>query len=129
LERACSREAFGAKLGELGMVQEKLARSELDLETSRLLIQRCAWVLDGGKPGRHESSLAKAHVAEATWRIVDRSIQICGALGVSDDGPLARMMNELRPFRIYDGPTETHHWAIARRALRERAAELDRSPI
>jgi acyl-CoA dehydrogenase len=57
-------------------------------------------------------------VAEATWRVLDRAIQICGALGVSGDAPLARMMNELRPFRIYDGPTETHLWAIARRALR-----------
>jgi len=122
LERAASREAFGQRLGDLGMVQRKIAESELDLETSRMLIWRCAWALDRGEPARHESSLAKAHVGEATWRIVDRSIQICGALGVSGDGPLARAMNELRPFRIYDGPTETHLWAIARRALRRRGA-------
>jgi acyl-CoA dehydrogenase len=120
LERAASREAFGQRLGDLGMVQQKIAASELDLETSRMLIWRCAWALDRGEPARHESSLAKAHVGEATWRIVDRSVQICGALGVSGDGPLARAMNELRPFRIYDGPTETHLWAIARRALRRR---------
>jgi acyl-CoA dehydrogenase len=118
LARAGEREAFGAKLGELGMVQRSIAESELDIETSRLLIWRCAWELDRGRHARHESSLAKAHVGEATWRILDRSIQICGALGVSGDAPLARMMNELRPFRIYDGPTETHLWAIARRALR-----------
>jgi acyl-CoA dehydrogenase len=125
LDRALSREAFGQKLGELGMVQEKIAASELAIETSRLLIQRCAWALDRGEPARHESSLAKAHVAEATWQILDRSIQICGALGVSGDGPLARMMNELRPFRIYDGPTETHLWAIARRALRRRDSKRE----
>jgi acyl-CoA dehydrogenase len=63
-------------------------------------------------------------VGEATWRILDRAVQICGALGVSGDGPLARTMNELRPFRIYDGPTETHLWAIARRAVR-RATPAD----
>jgi acyl-CoA dehydrogenase len=108
LDRAASREAFGSNLAGLGMVQERLANSELDLETSRLLVQRCAWALDRGQPARHESSLAKAHVAEAVWRVVDRSVQICGALGVSGDGPLARMLGELRPFRIYDGPTETH---------------------
>ena len=125
LDRAAEREAFGKKLGELGMVQERLAASELDIETSRLLIQRCAWTLDRGENGRHESSLAKAYVGEATWRVLDRSIQICGALGVSGDGPLARSMNELRPFRIYDGPTETHLWAISRRALKRRAAERE----
>jgi acyl-CoA dehydrogenase len=48
-------------------------------------------------------------------------VQICGSLGVSHDLPLARITAEVRPFRIYDGPTETHKWAIARRALRERA--------
>jgi len=117
LAHARSREAFGSRLGDLGMVQQKIAESELDIEASRLMIWRCAWTLDQGGAGRHESSMAKAFVAEAAWRIVDRSAQICGALGVSGDGPLARTMNELRPFRIYDGPTETHLWAIARRAI------------
>lgn len=122
LDRAAEREAFGARLGELGMVQEKIARSVIDLETSRLLILRCAWALDQGRSGGRESSIAKAHVAEAVDRVVDRAVQICGALGVSGDAPLARYLAEVRPFRIYDGPTETHLWSIARRALRERAA-------
>jgi acyl-CoA dehydrogenase len=104
------------------MVQRMLAESALDLETSRALIWRCAWALDNGEPARHESSMAKAHVAEALVRVVDRSIQVCGALGISGDAPLARYMNELRPFRIYDGPTETHLWAISRRILKARAA-------
>jgi acyl-CoA dehydrogenase len=123
LDYANEREAFGQRLGELGMVQRMVAESVLDLETSRAMIWRCAWALDNGEPARHESSMAKAHVAEAVNRVVDRSIQICGALGISGDAPLARLMNELRPFRIYDGPTETHLWAIARRTLRARAAD------
>jgi acyl-CoA dehydrogenase len=122
LDRANEREAFGQKLGELGMVQRFIGESVIDIETSRAMIWRCAWALDNGEHARHESSLAKAHVAEAVNRVVDRSIQICGALGISGDVPLARLMNELRPFRIYDGPTETHLWAIARRTLRGRAA-------
>lgn len=122
LDRANEREAFGARLGELGMVQQKIAESVLDIETSRALIWRCAWVLDQGGHARHESSIAKAHVGEAVGRVVDRAVQICGALGISGDAPLARLTGELRPFRIYDGPTETHLWAIARRTLRERAA-------
>ena len=98
----------------------------IDIESSRALIQRCAWVLDQGGNGRHESSVAKAHVAEAVVRVVDRAVQICGALGVSGDAPLARLMNEVRPFRIYDGSTETHLWSIARRTLRARAADVSR---
>jgi acyl-CoA dehydrogenase len=123
LDRAAEREAFGERLAENGMIQRMIAESAIEIESSRALIWRCAWALDRGEPARHESSIAKAHVAEAVNRVVDRSIQICGALGISGDAPLARMMNELRPFRIYDGPTETHLWAIARRTLKARAAE------
>ena len=93
VERVAQREAFGQKLGELGMIQEKIARSEMDLQTSRLLIWQACWALDSGRPARAESSLTKAYVAEAVDRVVDRSIQMCGALGVSGDGPLARLMN------------------------------------
>src|SRR3954454_21349317 len=121
IDRAAKREAFGCRLADLGMIQRSLAESEIALETSRLLIWRCAWALDRGEPARHESSMAKAHVAEAVHRIVDRAVQICGSLGVSGDAPLARYLAETRPFRIYDGPTETHLWAIARRAVRRRA--------
>ncbi len=120
IDRAREREAFGAKLAELGMVQERIAQSVIDLDASRLLILRCAWALDRGEPARHESSVAKAFVGEAVGRVVDRALQICGSLGVSGDIPLSRIYNEVRPFRIYDGPTETHHWAISRRAVRER---------
>ena len=52
-------------------------------------------------------------------RVVDRSLQICGALGVSGDVLLSRYHREVRPFRIYDGPSETHRWAIAKRRLRQ----------
>jgi acyl-CoA dehydrogenase len=122
LDYVAGREAFGQPLGELGMVQEKLARSLIDIETSRLLIWRCAWALDRGDSAKHESSVAKAYCAEAVNRVVDNAVQVCGGTGVSGDGPLARLMNEVRPFRIYDGPTETHLWSIARRQLRARAA-------
>ena len=126
LDRAGEREAFGHTLADLGMVQAMVADSVIDLETSRLLIWRTAWALDQGEDGRHESSLAKIHVAEAVNRVVDRAVQICGSLGVSGDLPLERYLRELRPFRIYDGPSETHRWAIARRTFRER--ERARSP-
>jgi acyl-CoA dehydrogenase len=122
LDRARERHAFGHALADLGLVQRMIAESEIELESSRLLIWKGAWVLDQGGSGGQESSIAKAHVAEAVNRIVDRAVQICGALGVSGDAPLARYLAEVRPFRIYDGPTETHLWAIARRATRARQA-------
>jgi acyl-CoA dehydrogenase len=120
LDRANGREAFGSRLGELGMVQQMVADSVIDLHTSRVLIWHCAWALDQGAPGRQESSITKAHVGEAVHRVTDRAVQICGSLGVSGDVPLGRYLAEMRPFRIYDGPTDTHKWAIARRALRDR---------
>jgi acyl-CoA dehydrogenase len=116
---AAERRAFGAPLAELGMVEERIARSVIDLETSRMLIWRCAWAIDAGMPARRESAIAKAHVAEAVVSVVDRSIQICGAHGLTSDAPLRRLRDEVRPFRIYDGPTETHYRSIARRAVRE----------
>ncbi len=125
LDRAAEREAFGARLEELGMVQQMVADSVIDIETSRALNRWAAWVLDTGSPGRHETSIAKVYVAEAVHRVVDRAIQICGGDGVTDDLPLARYLGEVRPFRIYDGPSETHRMAIAQRASRVRAAERD----
>ncbi len=125
LDRARERRAFGQRLEELGMVQSLLADSVIDIESSRALIRWCAWVLDTGSPGRHETSVAKVHVSEAVGRVVDRAVQICGGDGVSYDGPLARYLAEVRPFRIYDGPSETHRMAIARRAARTRARELE----
>lgn len=125
LDYVAAREAFGAPLGELGMAQRMIAESVIDIESSRALIRHAAEVLDSGAHGRHESSLTKAHVAEAVNRVVDRAVQLCGGWGVSTEGRLGRYLAELRPFRIYDGPTETHLWAIARHALRRRAAERD----
>ena len=90
IDRAGEREAFGSKLAELGMVQERIAQSVIDIETSRALIWQCAWALDQGQPARHESSVAKAHVGEAVGRIVDRALQICGSSACPATSPLAR---------------------------------------
>lgn len=107
------------------MIQQMLADSEIEIEASRALILRAAWELDSGGRAAQSTSVAKAFVAEAVWRIVDRSLQICGSLGVSGDLMLGRYLREVRPFRIYDGPSETHRWAISRRAVKRRAQERD----
>ncbi|WP_033324793.1 acyl-CoA dehydrogenase family protein [Streptomyces yerevanensis] len=118
LDRAAARTAFGSPLAELGMVQQQLADSEIDIETSRAVLWRACWELDQGRPGAQYTSIAKTFVSEAVGRVVDRAVQICGALGISEDAPLASLYREVRPFRVYDGPSETHRWAIAKRAVR-----------
>ena len=120
LDRAAEREAFGAKLGDLGMIQQLLADNEIDLAASSALIDSAAAVLDGGGRGAEETSIAKTFVAEAVNRVVDRAVQVHGALGVSGDLPLALFLREVRPFRIYDGASEVHRMSIAKRALRRR---------
>ncbi|HEX5455485.1 MAG TPA: acyl-CoA dehydrogenase family protein [Stellaceae bacterium] len=112
------RTAFGKPLGEHEGVGFMLADNELDMHTSRLAIWHAAWVLDQGGRGRHESSMAKVICSEAICRVVDRSMQILGGLGVTDDTIVARLYREVRPFRIYDGPSEVHRWSIAQRILR-----------
>ncbi|MGC2413558.1 MAG: acyl-CoA dehydrogenase family protein [Stellaceae bacterium] len=113
------RTAFGKPLGEHEGVGFMLADNEMDLHTSRLVIWHTAWVLDKGERGRHESSMAKVICSEAIWRVVDRSMQVLGGLGITDDTIVARIFREVRPFRIYDGPSEVHRWSIAQRVLRQ----------
>jgi acyl-CoA dehydrogenase len=115
---ATRRTSGGRRLGEHQMVQAQLADSAIELHAARLIIWHAAWMLDVGDPAREESSIAKVFVAEAVGRVVDRAIQVCGALGISDDLPLGVLYRELRAFRIYDGPSEVHRAAIARRVLR-----------
>jgi acyl-CoA dehydrogenase len=112
------RTAFGKPLGEHEGVGFMLADNEMDIHISRLVIWQTAWVLDQGQRGTHESSMAKVICSEAIWRVVDRSMQVLGGLGITDDTIVARIFRDVRPFRIYDGPSEVHRWSIARRILR-----------
>jgi acyl-CoA dehydrogenase len=111
---AKQRQAFGQSLIEHEGVGFMLADNEMDLHTARLTIWHCAWVLDQGSKGRHESSVAKVLCSEAEWRVVDRSVQILGAVGVSGESIVGRIFTDMRAFRIYDGPSEVHRWSIAK---------------
>ncbi len=112
------RHAFGKAIGEHEGVGFMLADNEMDLHVARLVTLHCAWVLDQGKLARHESSRAKVIVSEATWRVVDRCVQVLGGQGVTDETIVARIFADLRAFRIYDGPSEVHRWSIAKRILK-----------
>ncbi|MBP3042439.1 acyl-CoA dehydrogenase family protein [Arthrobacter jiangjiafuii] len=125
LDRANTREMFGAALHELGIAQDMLALNVMDLETSDAIITKTAGLLESdARAGSALSSVAKAHTSEAVYRVIDRSLQLCGGDGVSDRLPLASYLNEVRAFRIYDGSNETHKWAIARRASSARRREV-----
>lgn len=124
IARAREREAFGHRLGELGQVQGMLSDSEMDLRAGRLLTLDACAIVDAGGDARQESAMAKVFVSEAVDRVVDRAVQIHGALGVSEDSVLSRLYTDVRPFRIYDGASEVHRWAIARRLLRSGSTSL-----
>ena len=118
VDYAKKREAFGRKLAEQQSIQWMIADSEIELHASRLMVLNAGWQHEQGSEIRHESSICKVFVAEAVNRIVDRAVQMCGALGVSGDTPLEEFYREARAFRIYDGPSEVHRMVIARNVLR-----------
>ena len=119
---AAEREGFGKRLGEHQMVGAMLADAAIELHAARLMIWHAAWVIDNGGQARQESSMAKVFVSETVERVVDRALQICGSHGVSHDLPLASFYRNLRPFRIYDGPSEVHRMVIARHVLKTLAS-------
>ncbi|MEZ0348408.1 MAG: acyl-CoA dehydrogenase family protein [Thermus sp.] len=116
-EYARVRDSFGRKLAEHQGVQFLIADSHMELHAARLMVWHAAWKLDRGERIRHEASMAKVYVSEAVGRAVDRAVQITGALGISEDLPLSIFYREVRPFRIYDGPSEVHRASIGKRAL------------
>jgi acyl-CoA dehydrogenase len=111
---ASRRQAFGSSLTGHEAVQWMLADSATEIHASRLMIHQAAWLLRQGDQARSETSMAKVFVAETVHKVLDRTIQICGGLGISRDLPLSRWYEEARAFRIYDGPSEVHRMVIAR---------------
>jgi len=109
------REAFGKPLVEHEGVGFQIADNDMDLMTARLHIWHTAWLLDKGEKGAFESSRAIVVCSEAEWRVVDRSVQIMGGLGVTGDTPVMRIFTDMRAFRIYDGPSEVHRWSMAKK--------------
>jgi acyl-CoA dehydrogenase len=115
------RTAFGKALGEHEGVSFMLADNEMDIHTAQLTIWHTAWLLDKGERASTESSRAKVICSEAIARVADRSLQVLGGLGTTRDTMVERFYRDVRAFRIYDGPSEVHRWALGRRILRDSA--------
>ncbi|MDB4433172.1 acyl-CoA dehydrogenase family protein [bacterium] len=118
---ANNRVAFGGPLGEKQFVQEWIATSRMEIDQARLLTLYAAWKMDtyGKKVARQEISMIKVVVPNMMMKVLDRAIQCLGALGMSDDSPVAGMWREGRSLRIADGPDEVHKMVIARRELKQ----------
>ena len=119
IDRSLEREAFGQKLAEQGVIQDWIARSRIKIEEARLLTLKTAWLIDtvGKEEAKIEISSIKVSVVEAASYVIDKAIQTFGAMGLSQDTPLARMSAGARVLRIADGPDEVHLRSIARREI------------
>lgn len=116
---AQTRQSHGARLAEHQMVQAMVADAHIDLHAARLMTVDTARRLDAGESIRHHSAMTKVFVSEAVNRVADSAVQMTGALGISEDWPLSMIQRLLRPFRIYDGASEVHRAAIARRVFHQ----------
>ena len=120
-KRALSRTAFGKPLAELGGNYDVIADSRIELDMCRLAVLKAAYMMDtiGNKEARKYISAIKVSVPNMTLKVIDRAIQIYGALGVSQDTPLAAMWTGQRTLRLADGPDEVHRRVIAREELKQ----------
>ena len=119
IDRSLERETFGQKLSEQGVIQDWIARSRIKIEEARLLTLKTAWLIDtvGKEEAKIEISSIKVSVVEAASYVIDKARQTFGAMGLSQDTPLARMSAGARVLRIADGPDEVHLRSIARREI------------
>ena len=114
--RLLSRTAFGKRLGEHSVWEERIARARIDIEMTRLLCLKAADMMDraGNKAARDEIAMIKVQAPTMALRIIDDAIQAHGGAGVSQDFELAAMWANIRTLRFADGPDEVHARAIAR---------------
>lgn len=122
--RAKSRTAFGGPLADQGVVLQQIAESRIEIDQARLICHQACQVIDasGNKAARDIVAMAKVAVPRAVTQVLDRSIQVHGGAGVSDDTPLAAMWGWHRAMRLFDGPDEVHLRSVGR-------AELRRTPV
>lgn len=120
VERSQQRKTFGKFLHQHGTVGEWIARSRIEIEQARLLVLKAAWMIDnvGAKAARKEISMIKALVPTVHTNVVDRAMQVFGAMGLTPDTPLADHFIWGRCLRYADGPDEVHLQSIARMEIK-----------
>ena len=125
--RAVSRTAFGKPLARLGGNIDIIANARMDIEQARLLTLKTAWMMDNvdAKEARIWISMIKTAVPNISIRIVDEAIQMFGALGVSQDTPLATMYMAQRTLRLADGPDAVHRMVVGRNELKKYVPQMN----
>ena len=117
IEYAKQRETFGAPLASRQMIQAMIIDNELDIRQSRWMTLAAAHKAESGQPFRMEAGMAKLVASEAGGRVVDRSMQVHGGIGMTKDLPLERWYREMRIRRVGEGPNEVQRLIIARDLL------------
>jgi acyl-CoA dehydrogenase len=118
VKRSIEREVHGGKLETKQFIQGFIADSYMDIQAARLMTIHCAEVMESGADARTDISAIKIFVPAAMERVVDRAIQVHGALGVTSDTPLEGMYRGARTLRLADGPDEVHRILIAKNVLK-----------
>jgi len=128
--RAVSRVTFGQPIATRGNILDWIAEARIELEMTRLLTLKAAWMMDtvGNRHARTEIAAIKVAAPNMALKIVDRAIQVHGGGGVSDDFGLASAYAHLRTLRLADGPDEVHKLSIARRELAPYVPREERAP-
>ncbi len=118
-ERALERMAFGRHLSDFANVQDWIGHSRVEIDQARLLVLRAAWLMDrqGNAAARVDVSAIKLVAAQLQTRVLDRAMQIFGAIGLTPDTPLAALWSWGRALRFLDGPDEVHLRTVARHEL------------
>jgi acyl-CoA dehydrogenase len=125
IDRAATRNLFGAPLADLQLTQAALADSAIDIDAAALLVYRAAWEKDRGAARiAREASSAKAFSTEMAQRVVDRAVQIFGGNGVRVGTKVEALYREVRALRIYEGATEVQKLIVARELLKTRDVTL-----
>ncbi|MEZ5174615.1 MAG: acyl-CoA dehydrogenase family protein [Acidimicrobiia bacterium] len=119
IERGKSREAFGMRIIDQGVVRDWVAESRLRIDQARLLVMRAAWLIDthGNRAARTDVSAIKVVAPNTALWVIDKAIQVFGGKGVTDDTPLAAMWANMRTLRLADGPDEVHKMVVSRREI------------
>ena len=113
-----SRSTFGEKLSKRQGVQWMLADCATQIYISRLMLLHIAYKAEKGMDLRQENSIAKVYLANMVHKVVDTAIQLHGALGYSQDTPLAAWYTHIRSQRLVDGPDEVHRWTVGRNVVK-----------
>lgn len=112
------RETFGRLLSERQGVQWMIADCASELYIARLMLMHIAYKAENGMDLRQENGIAKVFLANMVYKVVDTAIQLHGALGYSQDTPLARWYTGIRSQRLVDGPDEVHRWTTGRNVIK-----------